>query len=89
MNTPSLHVRMHYGCAVKALRPGGQGTAHYVKRPPKHACIQQAPNLKLAITAGIGSDHVDLNAACEFGLTVAEITGAQKYLPAVCRIYRS
>ena len=43
----------------------------------KHACLlMQAPNLKLAITAGIGSDHVDLNAACEFGLTVAEITGA-------------
>lgn len=36
--------------------------------------IAKAPNLKLAITAGIGSDHVDLQAATEKGLTVAEIT---------------
>ena len=36
--------------------------------------IAKAPNLKLAITAGIGSDHVDLGAATEKGLTVAEVT---------------
>lgn len=36
--------------------------------------IAKAPNLKLAITAGIGSDHVDLEAAAEHGLTVAEVT---------------
>jgi formate dehydrogenase len=36
--------------------------------------IAKAPNLKLAITAGIGSDHVDLEAAAENGLTVAEVT---------------
>lgn len=36
--------------------------------------IAKAPNLKLAITAGIGSDHVDLNAAIESHLTVAEVT---------------
>ncbi|MEX0750832.1 MAG: NAD-dependent formate dehydrogenase [Dehalococcoidia bacterium] len=36
--------------------------------------IAKAPNLKLAITAGIGSDHVDLAAACERGITVAEVT---------------
>ena len=36
--------------------------------------IAKAPNLKLAITAGIGSDHVDLAAAIERGITVAEIT---------------
>ncbi len=29
--------------------------------------IAKAPNLKLAITAGIGSDHVDLQAAIEHG----------------------
>src|SRR2546423_1841091 len=34
----------------------------------------KAPNLKLAITAGIGSDHVDLQAAIERGITVAEVT---------------
>jgi formate dehydrogenase len=36
--------------------------------------IDKAPKLKLAITAGIGSDHVDLNAAIERGITVAEVT---------------
>src|SRR5436190_11620810 len=36
--------------------------------------IVKAPKLKLAITAGIGSDHVDLEAAIEHGITVAEIT---------------
>lgn len=36
--------------------------------------IAKAKNLKLAITAGIGSDHVDLQAAIERGLTVAEVT---------------
>jgi len=36
--------------------------------------ISRAPKLKLAITAGIGSDHVDLQAAIESGITVAEVT---------------
>ena len=36
--------------------------------------IAKAPNLKLAVTAGIGSDHVDLQAAIDRGLTVAEVT---------------
>jgi formate dehydrogenase len=36
--------------------------------------IAKAPNLKLAITAGIGSDHVDLQAAIDNGITVAEVT---------------
>lgn len=36
--------------------------------------IRNAPNLKLAITAGIGSDHVDLATAIERGITVAEVT---------------
>jgi len=36
--------------------------------------IAKAPKLKLAITAGIGSDHVDLQAAMERGVTVAEVT---------------
>jgi formate dehydrogenase len=36
--------------------------------------IAKAPNLKLAVTAGIGSDHVDLEAAIERGVTVAEVT---------------
>lgn len=36
--------------------------------------IAKAKKLKLAITAGIGSDHVDLQAAIKKGITVAEIT---------------
>ncbi|HYE27259.1 MAG TPA: NAD-dependent formate dehydrogenase [Allosphingosinicella sp.] len=36
--------------------------------------IGKAARLKLAITAGIGSDHVDLQAAIERGITVAEVT---------------
>jgi formate dehydrogenase len=36
--------------------------------------ITKAPNLKLAVTAGIGSDHVDLQAAAERGITIAEVT---------------
>lgn len=38
--------------------------------------IEKAKNLKLCITAGVGSDHVDLNAANEHKITVAEVTGS-------------
>ena len=37
--------------------------------------IEKAQNLKLSITAGVGSDHVDLHAAADGGMTVAEVTG--------------
>jgi formate dehydrogenase len=36
--------------------------------------IGKAPNLKMSITAGIGSDHVDLQAAMDAGMTVCEVT---------------
>ncbi len=36
--------------------------------------IAKAPKLKLIVTAGIGSDHTDLQAAMERGVTVAEVT---------------
>ena len=36
--------------------------------------IAKAPKLKLAVTAGIGSDHVALQAAIDRGITVAEVT---------------
>jgi formate dehydrogenase len=36
--------------------------------------IAKAPNLKLAVTAGVGSDHVDLEAAIANGITVTEVT---------------
>lgn len=40
--------------------------------------LARAKKLKLAVTAGIGSDHVDLNAANKTngGITVAEVTGS-------------
>lgn len=38
--------------------------------------IERAKNLKLAITAGVGSDHVSLAAAEKKGVTVAEVTGS-------------
>lgn len=38
--------------------------------------IASAKNLKLCITAGVGSDHVDLNAANERKITVAEVSGS-------------
>ena len=34
--------------------------------------MAKAPKLKLAVTVGIGSDHVDLDAAIAHGVTVAE-----------------
>nr|WEQ62891.1 NAD-dependent formate dehydrogenase [Phanerochaete sordida] len=38
--------------------------------------LDKAKNLKLCVTAGVGSDHVDLNAAAEKGLEVMEVTGS-------------
>ena len=38
--------------------------------------IEKAPNLRLLLTAGVGSDHFDLAAAAERNVTVAEITAA-------------
>src|SRR5207253_2382357 len=38
--------------------------------------LDKAPELKLLVTAGVGSDHVDLGQAAERGITVAEVTGS-------------
>ena len=38
------------------------------------ARIAKAPKLELAVTAGIGSDHVDLQSAIDRGITVTEVT---------------
>ena len=38
--------------------------------------LQKTEKLCLIITAGVGSDHIDLHAAADLGMTVAEITGA-------------
>ena len=37
---------------------------------------EKSPKLKLAVTAGVGSDHVDLDAANLRGITVAEVSGS-------------
>jgi lactate dehydrogenase-like 2-hydroxyacid dehydrogenase len=38
--------------------------------------VSTAVNLKLVITAGIGSDHTDPETARQHGITVAEVTGS-------------
>ncbi|CAG84347.1 DEHA2A01408p [Debaryomyces hansenii CBS767] len=38
--------------------------------------INKAPKLKMCITAGVGSDHVDLDAANERKIAVTEVTGS-------------
>ncbi|KZT21080.1 NAD-dependent formate dehydrogenase [Neolentinus lepideus HHB14362 ss-1] len=38
--------------------------------------IESAKNLKLCVTAGVGSDHIDLNAAVEKNIQVLEVTGS-------------
>src|SRR6476619_3739596 len=38
--------------------------------------ISKAPLLRLILTAGVGSDHIDLQAASARDITVAEITGS-------------
>lgn len=36
----------------------------------------QAKNLKICITAGVGSDHIDLNAAVDHKIQVLEVSGS-------------
>jgi formate dehydrogenase len=36
----------------------------------------QSTNLKLCITAGVGSDHIDLNAAVDYKIQVLEVSGS-------------
>jgi formate dehydrogenase len=38
--------------------------------------MDQAPNLKLILTAGVGSDHIDLGKAADRNITVAEQTAS-------------
>lgn len=37
--------------------------------------LAKAKNLELLVTAGVGSDHIDLHEAADRGLTVSEVTG--------------
>lgn len=38
--------------------------------------LDAAERLRLVLTAGVGSDHIDTDAAAERGITVAEVTGS-------------
>jgi formate dehydrogenase len=38
--------------------------------------VEKSPQLKLCVTAGVGSDHVDLDAANLRKITVAEVSGS-------------
>lgn len=53
--------------------------------------LGKAKKLKLAVTAGIGSDHVDLNVANKTngGITVAEVTGSNVVSVAERKIARA
>ena len=53
---------------------GGRDLPAVLAGVPDGRADRQGRKLKLALTAGIGSDHVDLQAAIERGLTVAEVT---------------
>ena len=44
--------------------------------PLTRAMLQTAPRLRFIQVAGVGVDHVDLDAARELGITVAAVTGA-------------
>ncbi len=44
--------------------------------PLTRAMLQAAPRLRFIQVAGVGVDHVDLDAARELGVTVAAVTGA-------------
>ncbi len=54
--------------------------AHFVISQPFYPAyltrerVEMAPNLKAAITAGVGSDHVDLSAAMDHDVDVCEVT---------------
>ncbi|KAI0739216.1 NAD-dependent formate dehydrogenase [Daedaleopsis nitida] len=38
--------------------------------------VEKAKNLKVCVTAGVGSDHIDLNAAVKRNIQVLEVTGS-------------
>ena len=51
--------------------------------------MASAPNLKMAITAGIGSDHVDLDAAMANNVDVTEVTFCAFYGDGVWHMRRA
>lgn len=71
---------------MRFIRPGPEAPfkAHpFAISPHSHADVIvllsvrisfQAKNLKICITAGVGSDHIDLNAAVDKGIQVLEVS---------------
>ena len=47
--------------------------------------LKKAKKLKLLLTAGIGSDHIDLHAAADNNLTVAEVQGRARKIATPAR----
>jgi formate dehydrogenase len=52
------------------------GTSLYFHGSPPLTHALQAKNLKMCITAGVGSDHIDLDAAVKRNIEVMEVTGS-------------
>ncbi|KAF7376275.1 Formate dehydrogenase [Mycena sanguinolenta] len=50
--------------------------AHKTRVVAVQLTVSQAKNLKLCITAGVGSDHIDLNAAVDHKIQVLEVSGS-------------
>lgn len=77
-------------CSALAVLDQNLSDATIVITTPFHPAymtrerIAASPALKLILTAGIGSDHVDLRASMEKGITVAEVTGEPH--PFACKI---
>jgi formate dehydrogenase len=45
--------------------------------------VERAKNLKLCITAGVGSDHIDLNAAVDHKIQVLEVRVMTQVVPKI------
>lgn len=80
--TPDF-LALHARSRSRSIMPGGENHCGLIigRFHPGYLTAERlakAKHLKLAITAGIGSDHVDLNAANETngGIIVAEVTGS-------------
>lgn len=50
--------------------------------------LEKASKLKLIMTAGVGSDHIDLKTAADKGMTVVEVSGVLTK-SAACSLYGS
>ena len=66
-------------CSIATVRLTSRLLCRFLPRQTHNSYVTaermaKAPNLKAAITAGIGSDHVDLEAAIANKVDVSEVT---------------